>query len=115
MQQKITTLIVLGLALVLGSAAAAAGNNAADSTKAPVKTAVLKTGNTTQGTFAYRFDTYSNYIVQSGCNATFNPGCAASLNDELRDGSTPNFPKVNTPVGTKPSNTTSVVETEKAK
>ena len=110
MKRHILALIAIGLVITLGSSVAVAGNANDGSTKKNTKVSALKKGEQTQGTFAYRFDTYSSYL--SGDCSTTNPNCTASLNDELRDGSTPYFPKVNIPTKKTPVNTTTKADTK---
>ena len=106
MKRHILSLIAIGLVITLGSSVAIAGNANDGATKKNTKVTALKKGEQTQGTFAYRFDTYNSYLGGGGDCSTTDPNCTANLNDELRDGSTPYFPKVNIPDVKKPEKTT---------
>ena len=112
MKRHILALIAIGLVITLGSSVAVAGNANDGTSKKNTKVTALKKGEQTQGTFAYRFDTYTNYATGGGECSTLDPNCTASLNDELRDGSGSLFPKVNIPVRKKPTNTTTKASTK---
>ena len=87
-----TLMIALGL-LVMGSVAATAGTDGAGKTQKGKRTASLKKGEQSQGTFAYRFNTYTQYSsggeAETCTSASTEPSCAESLNTALRTSAEP--------------------------
>ena len=89
--------IAIGLVMLAGSTVVSAGNSQDNTaTKKGTRSAALKQGEKTQGTFAFRFNTYQSYVGETECNAATSPSCATSLNDDLRSGGI-------TPDGVKPT------------
>jgi hypothetical protein len=83
--------------------AVGADTNNGKTKKQGQRAAALKNGESTQGTFAYRFDTYSGYTSPtSPVCSVLDPSCTQNLNTDLRDGATTLFPSVQIPDVKKP-------------
>ena len=83
--KAILATIVLGSALLaFGAAPASAQKKKKDNTAVTQN----KKGDREQGTFAYRFDTYTQYAGggESTCN---DPNCGASMNADMRTNASP--------------------------
>lgn len=90
---------ITGMVMAAATAPALAGD--ANSKTKKVKTAsVVKKTEQTQGTFAYRYDTFTQYSSTSPCSST-DPACTQSMNTVLRSGSSTLFPSVQRPDGKK--------------
>ncbi|RPI69566.1 MAG: hypothetical protein EHM43_01410 [Ignavibacteriae bacterium] len=92
--------IVTGLVVCTAWVPAIAGDTNAKTKASTNKASALKKGETVQ-TLAYRFDTYSTFLVAPppGCGST-DPVCTQQLNTDLRSGSSTLFPSVRQPDGT---------------
>lgn len=102
--------IAIGLVMLVSGASVQAGNSQDQaSQKKGKRAAALKQGEQTQGTFAYRFNTYSGYTsTTSPCDPLTSTSCTTSLNDDLRSGSGTYFPSVKPTDAKKPANTQQV-------
>ena len=81
-----TLMIALGL-LVMGSVAATAGTDGAKKTQKGKRTSTLKKGEQSQGTFAYRFNTYTQYTSEGSECSAYDASCASGMTSDLRSGS----------------------------
>lgn len=91
--KTVKTVLTIALAvMVMGVVSASAGTDGTNAKTAKgERSTTLKKGDQTQGTFAYRFNTYTQYTgggEGEQCNATSNPECTSELNDALRMQST---------------------------
>lgn len=93
----IAAVAITGMVMAAGVPALAGDAN---SKKKASKTAsVVKKTENTQGTFAYRFDTFTQYTSQSSQCSPTDPACTQSMNSDLRSGSSTLFPSVRKPDG----------------
>lgn len=101
--------IAIGLVIIASGVPALAGNTNDASTKKGQRAAALKKTEQTQGTYAYRYGTYSSYTSSSStCDPLTSSSCTTSLNDDLRSGSSTYFPSVKPSDAKKPSNPNAV-------
>lgn len=107
----IAAVAITGMVMAAGVPALAGDAN---SKKKASKTAsVVKKTENTQGTFAYRFDTFTQYTSSTSTCSPTSVTCAQSMNTDLRSGSSTLFPSVRKPDGKKAnsSNTNTTVAT----
>ena len=79
--------IATGLVITLAVTSTSAGTDGKTTQqKQGWRASKLKQGDTEQGTFAYRFDTYTNY---SSCTSST---CTSSMNNTMQSGSTAYVP-----------------------
>lgn len=93
---------ITGMVMATATAPALAGD--ANSKTKKVKTAsVVKKTEQTQGTFAYRFETFTQYTSSGSLCSSTDPTCTQQMNTDLRSGSSTLFPSVKKPEGEKPN------------
>ena len=108
--RNILAAIATGLVIIASTVPAMAGNTNDGSTKKGQRASALKKTEQTQGTFAYRYGTYSSYTSSTSlCDPLTSATCTTQLNDDLRtnSGSTL-FPSVKPSDPKKPSNPNAV-------